>query len=275
MTKVMIWDALTARLIHSLEGHAKQSPQGFSSMLYTCAFSPDGTLLATADRIGEILLWELPSGKLLQKMSAPAMYTWDEVQRLRSIGGIRSLAFSTDQQTLAVGGMGHVQNVDGLGGKARVEWFDLQSGEPSGLFESDSHNGLVESLQYHPSEPYLIAAGGSGKGFLMLLTPSHEAWRNHPVCADRTGEDANSLLAVGNLRTAEWSRKTPDKPRAILASAGTGISKPSHRTASALFVGRSFLETVAPGAPLSLGQPSHVALKRPDDLQAQLLINLL
>ena len=72
---------------------------------------------ATADRIGEILLWELPSGKLLQKMSAPAMYTWDEVQRLRSIGGIRSLAFSTDQQTLAVGGMGHVQNVDGLGEK--------------------------------------------------------------------------------------------------------------------------------------------------------------
>ena len=30
--------------------------------------------LATADRIGEILLWELPSGKLLQKMSAPHVY---------------------------------------------------------------------------------------------------------------------------------------------------------------------------------------------------------
>ena len=208
--KVMIWDALTAQLIHSLEGHAKQSPQGFSSMLYTCAFSPDGTLLATADRIGEILLWELPSGKLLQKMSAPAMYTWDEVQRLRSIGGIRSLAFSTDQQTLAVGGMGHVQNVDGLGGKARVEWFDLQSGEPSGLFESDSHKGLVESLQYHPSEPYLIAAGGSGKGFLMLVDPLtqkaiHETESPMYVHQIALSQDANSLLAVGHHRTAEWS----------------------------------------------------------------------
>ena len=71
--------------------------------------------------------------------------------------------------------MGHVQNVDGLGGKAHVEWFDCNQ-EASGLFESDSHKGLVESLQYHPSEPYLIARWRSGKGFLMLLDPlTHKA----------------------------------------------------------------------------------------------------
>ena len=46
------------------------------------------------------------------------MYTWDEVQRLRSIGGIRSLAFSTDQQTLAVGGMGSCPKRGWIGGKS-------------------------------------------------------------------------------------------------------------------------------------------------------------
>ena len=109
-----------------------------------------------------------------------------------------------------MGGMGHVQNVDGLGGKARVEWFDLQSGEPSGLFESDSHKGLVESLQYHPSEPYLIAAGGSGKGFLMLLDPLthkaiHETESPMYVHQIALSQDANSLHAMRHHRTAEWA----------------------------------------------------------------------
>ena len=73
------------------------------------------------------------------------MYTFDDVQRLRSIGGIRSLCFSPDQNELAVGGMGHVGNVDGLGGKARIEWFNPSTGQQTDLFESDTHHGECHS----------------------------------------------------------------------------------------------------------------------------------
>jgi|GEM_PF-4396282 len=107
----------------------------------------------------------------------------------RSPEKIQGRAFSTDQQTLAVGGMGHIQNVDGLVGKARVEWFDLQSGEPSGLFESDSHKGLVESLQYHPSEPCLIAAAVVARDFSCFWTHSPKrpyTKRNHPFMSTRS-----------------------------------------------------------------------------------------
>ncbi len=207
--KLRLWDSQTGSLIHSLEGHAAQSPQGFSSMLYTCCFSPDGALIASADRIGEILIWEVSSGQLLQRWHASTMYTWDEVQRLRSIGGIRSLCFSPDQSTLAVGGMGHVQNVDGLGGKARIEWFELQSGKQVGTFESEAHKGLVEGLQFTPEGSHLVASGGSSKGFLILLEPKAEKAAlevESPMYVHQAvfTSDQGDLLVVGHHKATSW-----------------------------------------------------------------------
>ena len=39
-----LWDVATGRLIHELRGHAEKTPHDFPSMLYACAFSPDGRL---------------------------------------------------------------------------------------------------------------------------------------------------------------------------------------------------------------------------------------
>ena len=46
---------------------------------------------------------------------------WDPKARIHSIGGIRSLAFSTDSTQLAVGGTGKINNIDHLEALARVE----------------------------------------------------------------------------------------------------------------------------------------------------------
>lgn len=205
-----IWSAETGKLIHELKGHAPETPQGFSTMLYTCAYSPDGKTLATADRIGEILLWDTKSGKLKRKINAPVMYTFDEIQRLRSIGGIRSLCFSPDQKVLAVGGMGHVKNVDGLGGKTRIEWFDPSNGEQTGLFESDTHKGLIEHMHYHQDGTHLIAGGGNNKGFLICLDISskkavHEPEAPMHVHQFQLNSQQNQLFAVGHQKCAKWS----------------------------------------------------------------------
>ena len=83
-------------------------------MLYCCAFSNDGTKLATGDRVGRVVIWNVANGERLSTVEVPSLYTWDATQRIRSIGGIRSLAFSPDGTQIAVGGIGQIGNVDGL-----------------------------------------------------------------------------------------------------------------------------------------------------------------
>ena len=96
-------------------------------MLFACAISPDARHLATGDKVGHVVVWDLETGqKLTDAAKRPGMYTWDPVQRRHSIGGIRSLAFSPDGTQLAVGGIGKIGNIDHLDGKARVEVFDWQ-----------------------------------------------------------------------------------------------------------------------------------------------------
>ena len=116
--KVMIWDTLTARLIHSLEGvRQARSPQGFSSMLYTCAFSPDGTLAPPQTASERSCFGNYPVASSCKKW-CPAMYTWDEVQRLCApSAGIRSLAFNRSADPRC-GGHGPCPKRGWIGGKS-------------------------------------------------------------------------------------------------------------------------------------------------------------
>ena len=164
-----LWDAAEGKLLRELRGHQEKTPHHFPSMLFTCAFSPDGQHLATGDKLGHVVVWEVASGRQAATLEAPVLYTWDPVQRRHSIGGIRSLAFAPDGKLLAVGGMGKVGNIDHLEGKARVEVFDWQSGKRMLEFSSDRFKGLVEDLAFHPKGDWLLAAGGAGDGFLLFL----------------------------------------------------------------------------------------------------------
>lgn len=164
-----IWDVETGEKRHELHGHAAHTPTHFPSMLFTCAFSPDGQYLATGDKVGHIVIWEVASGKSVTTLETPVMYTWDPKQRRHSIGGIRSLAFSPDGSKLAVGGMGQVGNIDGLEGLARVEVFDWREAKRTNEFPGESFKGLVEDLIFLPDGDRLLAAGGSNDGFCFLF----------------------------------------------------------------------------------------------------------
>jgi WD40 repeat protein len=164
-----LWDAETGSLLQELRGHEPMTPHHFPSMLFTCAFTPDGRHLATADKVGHIVVWERETGAKAATLEAPVLYTWDPVQRRHSIGGIRALAFSPDGGLLAAGGIGKVANIDGLDGKARVEIFDWRKGERTHEFPGDKINGLVEHLAFHPGGDWLLAAGGANDGFVMAF----------------------------------------------------------------------------------------------------------
>jgi WD40 repeat protein len=164
-----LWDATTGKPLHELRGHKEKTPTHFLSMLYACTFSPDGRFLASADKVGHIVVWETATGKQVITLEAPGMYTWDPIQRRHSIGGVRSVAFSPDGKLLAVGGIGKIGNIDHLDAKARIEVFDWQKGDKTHLLESDKFKGLVEQLQFHPQGDWLLAAGGAGDGFLEFI----------------------------------------------------------------------------------------------------------
>jgi WD40 repeat protein len=196
-------DAATGRLIHELRGHKERTPNHFPSMLYACAFSADGQRLATGDKVGHIVVWDVATGKPVMTMESPGMYTWDGRQRIHSIGGIRGLAFSPDGTRLAAGGVGQIGNIDHLDGPARVEVFDVASGKATHLFEKSKFKGIVNRLAFHPRGEWLLAAGGAGNGFFLFLdlktnkVIKEEAVKFH-VHAVALNEGGDTILAAGH-----------------------------------------------------------------------------
>jgi WD40 repeat protein len=206
-----LWDAATGKLVRELRGHAEKTPNGYGSMLFAVAFSGDGKHVATGDKVGKVKVWDVVTGKPVGEVEAPAMYTWDPVQRLHSIGGVRSLGFSPDGKTLAAGGIGKIGNIDHLEGKPRVELFDWATGKRVAEYEAD-RKGIVNRLEFAPDGSWLLAAGGGNDGFLFFLDPSGKK----VLRADKVGmhvhdvavtDKADGLVAAGHNKLVVFDMK--------------------------------------------------------------------
>ena len=177
-------------------------------MLYTCAFSADGQRLATADKTGRICIWDVASGAQVRVIEAPGFYTWDPKQRIHSIGGTRALAFSPDGKLLVAGGIGTIGNIDHLDGPARVEVFDMDSGQSVHVFSGEA-KGLIEQLVFHPASQILLGVGGDNGGLWQAhdltekKTIRSEKAPMHIYAADLS-DDAKQLFAVGHGRIVVW-----------------------------------------------------------------------
>ena len=198
-----IWNAETGTKLHELRGHQERTPTHFNSMLYCCVFSADGRHLATGDRVGHVVVWDVAEGRQITAVEAPLLYTWDGVQRIRSIGGVRALAFSPDGTHLAVGGVGQIGNVDGLSGPSRVEVFEWNRRQR--VHEFTGAQGIINRLHYHPSGEWLGAFGGGGGGIVQFQDPARRVFLhqgNAPMFVHDAvlSEDASTLFAVGHQK---------------------------------------------------------------------------
>jgi WD40 repeat protein len=214
---VKVWETETARLVRTLDGHEKRTPQGHVTALYAVAVSPDGKHLASGDRIGDVRVWELDTGKLVQRLQTPVLYTYDPRQRKRSIGGIRSLAFSPDSGLLAVGGIGQIENVDGLAGPAHVDVWDWRKPLQRFAANVQGHKGIVNDLLFYPGGSWLLGAGGgSDNGFLAFWKTDAQKDQKDPVPVQRIKTDGhihrfclnpgkNELYTAGFHKVEVWS----------------------------------------------------------------------
>lgn len=207
--RVKIWDTRTGALIHAMTGHQQETPQGFAIALYAVAISPDGKTIASADRIGDVCLWDIDTGKLLRRFQAPGFYTYDSVKRSRSIGGIRSVTFSPDGTRIALSGIGAVTNVDGFVGPARVEVWDATTVKRVFTVE-DNHKAVFNHVAFHPTLPLVVAGGGGDSGgFLgvwntdtrMLVHKAKPKGHLQRFTVDAEGE---RLLAAGHDGFQIW-----------------------------------------------------------------------
>jgi WD40 repeat protein len=198
-----LWSVASGERLHELRGHEPRTPQNFNSMLYACTFSADGTKLATGDRVGHVVVWDVAGGRQMTTVDAPLLYTWDGVQRIRSIGGVRGLAFSPDGSHLAVGGVGQINNVDALQGPSRVEVFNLARRER--VVEFTGAQGIVNCLQNHPQDGWLLAIGGGSNGLIMFYDVARRAMVHQGNVAMHVhdavfNEDFTTLYAVGHQK---------------------------------------------------------------------------
>lgn len=196
-----LWNPATGERLRELRGHEERTPQHFASMLYCCAFSADGRYLATGDRVGHVVVWEVATGRQAGVVEAPGLYTWDGMQRIRSIGGVRALAFSPDGRHLAVGGVGRIGNVDALQGPSRVEVFEWRQGRR--VHEFTGPNGIINRLIYHPEGAWLLAIGGGSNGITLFhdvgrRASVHQASLSMHVHDAVFNEDFTTLYAVGH-----------------------------------------------------------------------------
>lgn len=207
--EVRLWDASSGELLRSCSGHSLQTPESAANALYAVAASPDGRLLASADRTGRVCVWETDTGKRISDFRAPEFYTFDATKRARSIGGIRALLF-LDNQRLVLGGLGPVSNVDGFVGPARFEIWDWAA--PRMLHRGqDKHHAIIDHLEYVAAWETLITGGGGDAGpFLGLWKldselPWHKGKPKQHIHHFVVDVANTRLLAVGHGGFQMWS----------------------------------------------------------------------
>ena len=214
-----LWDAQSGSLLHALKEHKPMTPHNYPSMLYAVTFSVDGKLMATADKVGHVAIWDVASAKKIGQLEAPVMYTWDPRQRRHSIGGIRSLAFSHDSKLLAAGGVGKIGNIDHLGGPARTEVFDWKAGKRIHELSAEKMKGLVQQIAFHPSGDWFLTAGGDHNGFVRFYDMKtgkviREEKAPMHIHSFAMNESHDTIFGVGHGRIVVWELKGEEPQKA-------------------------------------------------------------
>jgi len=141
-----IWNVATGELLDQFGIPIGVVPSAFSAV-FDVAFNPDGTLLATANCNGEVLLWDVAKHMENKVLTRPTV-----------LG--RSLAISPDGKMLATSGRPDITE-DITEWKADLRLWDMATGEL--LFTYEGHEYEVKaggiSVNFSPNGQILASAG--------------------------------------------------------------------------------------------------------------------
>ncbi|MDA1277493.1 MAG: WD40 repeat domain-containing protein [Verrucomicrobia bacterium] len=131
------------------------------------AISPNGRYLAAANLMGEIRVWELPTGKLLANWTTQDLTSWGVIKSHCYIGGVYAMAFLGDGTELIVCGMGPMRDPMAGNGKQtwqKFAWTESPVRKVDEIHEGDHGRGLPETVSVHPSGRFFVMAGRLAQG---------------------------------------------------------------------------------------------------------------
>ena len=162
---VRVWNALDGSLYHEFFGHRLD--------IYSLAFHPNGTTLASGDLFGELWEWDIASRTQTRVLDASPLHIYEGGQAVH-FGGIRSLTFSSDGKTLVAGGLHKATNPLGNVQEPLAIRYEWESGKPlrNHLTEGTANERLW-TVRFHP-DGFLIGGVGGGKGQVAFWNESEE-----------------------------------------------------------------------------------------------------
>jgi WD40 repeat protein len=194
---VKVWNMADGTLVHSLAGHARYP--------YNVAFHPSGKALVSGDLMGNLVHWEVASGKKIREFKSETLSKYDNTFKA-DIGGFRGLEFNADGSVLAGSGIVNVSNAfAGIGNPAVVR-FDWEAGKQTIQHESKAKlKGVAWNLALHPDDFTVAVSGGSG-GYLLFWKPDGKT-EFHSLKLPNTARDMDLCSDGVHLVTAHHDGK--------------------------------------------------------------------
>jgi WD40 repeat protein len=198
--EVLIWNAETGELAHTLKGHR--------DYVYQVVFNRRGTRVATCSYDRTVRVWDVETGR-------PTHVFREHTE------AVYSVAFSPNDRWLASGA-----------GDRSIKLWDLASG--SRMFTLTEPTGVVQSLAFHPSGLALSAAGADKTIRTWTLTPTPQQNR----AADGGEENATSSRQSESDSKTAPNKSATGKPEAAGGS-GAGASAAGKSDAGKSGAGKS------------------------------------
>lgn len=126
------------------------------------AFSRDGQYLAAGNLMGGVRVWNLQSQALVAQWSTGDFTGWGIIKGHYYTGGLFNLAFGPQDDHLYLIGMGSTRDPAAGNGKQLWQAYTWRNGAPNKQAEADGSEtgqGLMETLAFHPTDEWFLMAG--------------------------------------------------------------------------------------------------------------------
>ena len=157
----------------SPNGESVRQFEGHDSHVYAVCFHPTEDVLLSGDLNGMVHQWEVSTGKLIRKIEAKELHSYNKGQQV-DYGGVRDIAFSSDGKLLACTGLHKATNPLGAVNEPLVLLFDWEKGEKVRTQPADKIKGIGWRTKFLSDGTEVCASGGAGGGYLLFLKPEEE-----------------------------------------------------------------------------------------------------